>query len=58
LVSGGVAVANIFFIHILVNWLGAPFGLGAHVWVNIVTLMTVITSVLGNYTGYRLFVFK
>lgn len=58
LVSGGVAVANIIFIHILVNFVGAPFGLGAHVWVNIVTLMTVVISVLGNYTGYRLFVFK
>lgn len=58
LVSGAVALINVLFIHVMVNVIGPQFGFNSHIWANIAAVMTAIISVIGNYTGYRLFVFK
>ncbi|MCF7835500.1 MAG: GtrA family protein [Candidatus Marinimicrobia bacterium] len=57
-VSGVVAVVNAVLMHVLVNVLG-PFGsIQEKVWANISFLMLIPVSFLGNFWGYKLFVFK
>ena len=58
LVSGSVALVNIFIIHIIVNVIGAPEGVGLRFWANVAVFATIIISVLGNYLGYKFIVFK
>lgn len=58
LVSGSVALFNVFVIHFIVNVIGAPQGISSHLWANIALLATIVTSVLGNFTGSKFFVFK
>lgn len=56
-VSGIVSVVNISIIHIMVNVIGAPHGIDLKIWDNIALIVTVVVAVLGNFFGYRLFVF-
>ncbi len=58
LVTGTVALINVGIISLLVNVMGAPAGISAHLWANIAVLCTVPVSVLGNFSGYKLLVFK
>jgi putative flippase GtrA len=57
-VSSTVAVINISIIHVLVNVLGAPAGIPSAIWANIALLLTVFTSLLGNFLGYKYVVFS
>jgi dolichyl-phosphate beta-glucosyltransferase len=56
-VSAGVAVVNIAFIDLMINVIGAPAGLSAVIWANIALAAGIVISVIGNFFGYRLFVF-
>jgi len=58
LVSGLVALFNLGLIQIIVNVIGAPEGVSTHLWANVALLITIITSVIGNFLGYKLIVFR
>jgi dolichyl-phosphate beta-glucosyltransferase len=58
MVSGLVALVNIGIIHVLVNIIGAPYGLNEQVWANLAMISTVFVSVVCNYIGYKVIVFK
>ncbi len=57
-VSSTVALINVGIISLLVNGIGAPLGLSEKLWANISVLLTIPVSVLGNFFGYKLFVFR
>ncbi len=57
-VSSSVALLNVAIISFLVNVLGAPEGISPKLWANIAVLMTIPVSVLGNFFGYKILVFK
>ena len=58
LVSGMVALINIGIIHLLVNIIGAPYGINPQLWANMAMVSTIIISVFCNYIGYKVIVFK
>lgn len=58
LVSASVALINLGVVHLIVNVIGAPTGISTHVWANVAILVTIFVSVIGNFTGYKLIVFK
>ncbi len=47
-----------FLIHIIVNVIETPFGIDAKVWANIVYVLLIPVSFVGNFFGYKFFVFK
>ena len=57
-VTGSVSVLTIFLMHILVNVIGAPQGLDIKMWVNISFALLVPVSFLGNFFGYKIYVFN
>jgi putative flippase GtrA len=57
-VSGIAAAVNLVLIQILVNVIGAPHGMDPKLWANIALAITIIVSVVGNFFGYRIFVFN
>lgn len=57
-VSTVVAAINALFMHFLVNEIGSPGSLDPKIWANISLAFTIIVSVLGNFAGYKLFVFN
>ena len=57
-VSGVVALLNAFLLHILINTVGAPSGFDLKIWANIAYFSLIPISFLGNFFGYKLFVFK
>jgi len=57
-VSTTTALVNVCIISFLVNGLGAPEGVDPLLWANIAVLITIPVSVLGNFTGYALLVFR
>jgi putative flippase GtrA len=57
IVSGIVSVINTGIITVLVNVIGPPYGLSAHLWANVALLITIPVAVLCNYFGYKFFVF-
>lgn len=57
-VSSTVALLNVAIISFLVNGIGAPAGITPKLWANIAVLMTIPVSVLGNFFGYKLLVFR
>jgi putative flippase GtrA len=58
LVSAVIAFGNTLLIHWWINILGAPTGWDLKVWANLIFLITIPISFLGNYFGYRFLVFK
>lgn len=58
LVSAIVALINLGVVHLIVNVIGAPAGISTHLWANAAILVTIVVSVLGNFTGYKLIVFR
>jgi putative flippase GtrA len=56
-VSSIVTVVNIGIIQVMVNVIGAPYGIPAPVWANIALLCTIFTALLGNFLGYKHLVF-
>ena len=57
-VTGGVAILEVFIMHILINTFGAPYGLDSKIWVNISFVFLIPFAFLGNFFGYKIFVFK
>jgi dolichyl-phosphate beta-glucosyltransferase len=57
-ITSVVAMINLSIIHVLVNVVGAPPGIPVKIWANIALLLTIFTAVLGNFFGYKFFVFK
>lgn len=57
-VSTTTALVNVGIISLLVNGIGAPEEVDPRLWANIAVLITIPVSVLGNFTGYALLVFK
>src|SRR5262249_50985959 len=57
-VSSIVALVNVAVISLLVNGIGAPYRISQHLWANIALVLTIPVSVLGNFFGYKLFVFN
>ncbi|MBI2612492.1 GtrA family protein [Candidatus Kaiserbacteria bacterium] len=57
-VSTTTALVNVGIISFLVNGIGAPEGVDPLLWANIAVLVTIPVSVLGNFTGYALLVFR
>ena len=57
-VSGTTALINTAIVSLLVNGIGALWGISPHLWANIAVLITIPVAVLGNYFGYKIFVFK
>lgn len=57
-VSTTTALVNVGIISLLVNGIGAPEEVDPRLWANIAVLITIPLSVLGNFTGYALLVFR
>lgn len=51
------SIINVFLLHIIVNTLGAPAGIVPKVWANIAFATLIPVSFLGNFFGYKIFVF-
>jgi putative flippase GtrA len=58
MVTSATALVNLLIIHIIVNVIGAPVGIAPKIWANIALLCTIFSAVLGNFFGYKFFVFK
>lgn len=56
-VSSAVATVNIGIIFVMTSVFGAPSGIPGPVWANIALLCTIFTALLGNFMGYKYFVF-
>ncbi len=57
-VSTTTAIVNVGIISLLVNGIGAPQGVDPLLWANIAVVLTIPVSILGNFTGYALLVFR
>ncbi|MDP3646384.1 MAG: GtrA family protein [bacterium] len=57
-VSSSTSLLNVGIISFLVNGLGAPAEITPTLWANIAVLLTIPVSVLGNFFGYKLLVFR
>lgn len=58
IISALVALLVAFLVHIIVNVIGAPFWIDAKVWANIAYVLLIPVSFLGNFFGYKFFVFR
>jgi putative flippase GtrA len=56
-VSSVVAAVNLSIIYIMTSVVGAPAGISGPLWANIALLVTIFTALLGNFLGYKYFVF-
>ena len=56
-VTATTALINLGIIHIIVNVIGPPAGVSAAIWANCALLFTIVTAVIGNFFGYKFFVF-
>ena len=57
-ISGILTVVNLLIIHVGVNVIGPSFGISPLVWSNIIFLLTIPTSLFGNFFGYKFLVFR
>lgn len=57
-VSTTTALVNVGIISLLVNGIGAPSEIDPLLWANIAVFVTIPVSILGNFTGYALLVFR
>lgn len=56
-VTGVSALISLFILHIIVDVIGAPAGIGAHLWANVALAVTIPFSVICNFLGYKFIVF-
>lgn len=56
-VSGAVALLNLFLMHILINAVGGYVSIEPKIWANISIGILIPISFLGNFFGYKTFVF-
>lgn len=57
-ISGASTLISLFLLNLLVNVIGPQWGLGAHAWANVALVLLIPFSVVFNFLGYKLFVFK
>ncbi|MDP3729522.1 MAG: glycosyltransferase [bacterium] len=57
-ISSVIAFFNTILVHLWVNTLGTQAGIDPKIWANIIVGITIPTSFLGNYFGYKLWVFR
>jgi len=57
-VSSIVAAVNIGIIYVMTSVIGAPAGISGPLWANIALLCTIFTALIGNFLGYKFFVFR
>ena len=57
-VTTGTMLLNLGVLQLIVNVVGPQWGIGAHVWANVALAVTIPLSVVCNFLGYKLFVFK
>jgi putative flippase GtrA len=57
-ITGVTALVSVGIIHLLVSVVGAPAHISPTLWANIALLCTIVISVLGNFLGYKFFVFS
>lgn len=57
-VTGGTAILEVFIMHILINTFGAPSDIDPKIWANISFAFLIPLAFLGNFFGYKIFVFK
>jgi putative flippase GtrA len=56
-ISSLVAAVNIGIIYFMTSVMGAPAGMSGPLWANIALLCTIFTALVGNFFGYKFFVF-
>ena len=57
-VSSITAFINLSLFHLIINVIGAQQGIDDKTWANIALAVLIPVSVLGNFIGYKIFVFK
>ncbi len=57
-VTGITSGLNILLFHLMVNTIGAPAGFDEKLWANIAIFALIPVSLLGNFFGFKIFVFK
>ena len=57
LVSGVSALISLFILHMMVDIIGAQWGISAHLWANVAITVTIPSAVVCNFLGYKFFVF-
>lgn len=57
-VTTTTSLLNIFLLHIIINTIGAPSGIGLKMWANIAFAVLIPVAFFGNFFGYKIFVFK
>lgn len=57
-VIAATSVFNVLLLHLIVNIIGAPAGLDPKIWANIALAIILPVSILGNFLGCKIFVFK
>jgi len=57
-ITSATSLLNIFLLHIIVNVIGAPEVIDPKIWVNIAFVALIPIAFLGNFFGYKIFVFK
>ena len=57
-VTTTTSLLNLFLLHIIINTIGAPDGIDPKIWANIAFAILIPIAFLGNFFGYKIFVFK
>ncbi len=57
LVTSCTALVNLAILHVVVNVIGPPAGISTALWANVALLFTIATAIIGNFLGYKFFVF-
>lgn len=57
-VSAASTLISLFLLNLLVNVIGPQWGAGAHLWANLSLVVLIPFSVVFNFLGYKLFVFR
>lgn len=57
-VTGFTALLEVVIMHIFINTIGAPSGIDPKIWANVAFAILIPMAFLGNFFGYKIFVFK
>ena len=57
-VTSFTAALHIFLFHLIVTTFGAPAGIDGKIWANVAIVALIPVSFVGNFFGYRIFVFR